>query len=328
MAGSDFLSRAHPESKAQLERILANGFQSFQESLADPTESVKLFRNVLIKLNDMMKELKICPEYDGDRSELFVPSSEVPDGIPVFVYRPRSAPSDATILVYFHGGGHIVGSRDQVDDTCKMLSSQAQCIVVNVEQRLAPEHKFPAMMNDAETATKWVIANRTTIGGTEKSKVGVSGDSAGGQIAAHLCNVIPGIAFQILVYAHLNGSNDLPSRTEFRDDNFANDKTMAWMESMVMEKKEDLSDPRYSLLSNEKFDHLPPTLLIVAELDYIRDDSYEYAKKLTAAGVENDVFLSKGAIHGYYTHPGFCVELCRESYAKAVEFIKRVTQRA
>lgn len=78
MAGSDFLSRAHPESKAQMERFLANGLQDFKEALSDATESVKLFRNMLIKLNDMMKELQICPEYDGDRSELFVPSSEVP----------------------------------------------------------------------------------------------------------------------------------------------------------------------------------------------------------------------------------------------------------
>lgn len=307
-----------------MERFQKSNFSEAMKASSDPVVAIEMFRNVLITLNEQMKALKICPEYDGKRTEIFIPSKEVSDGIPVYVYEPRSKPPDATIMVYFHGGGNVVGSRDQVDYTCKMLSSNAQCIVVNVEYRLAPEHKFPAMMNDGETVTRWVLANRTTIGGTKKSKVGVSGDSCGGQIAASVAHVVPGLKFQILIYPLLNGSlRESPSRNEFREKDL--DTFMTCIEQVVVEKKDDLNDPRYAIIQNKKFDHLPPTLFIVAELDALRDDSYDYAKKLTDAKVENEVFLSKGAIHGFYTQPGYFVELCRESYSKTVEFIKKVT---
>jgi acetyl esterase len=208
-----------------------------------------------------------------------------------------------------------------------MLSSLAGCIVVNVEYRMAPEHKFPAMMNDSYDSVRWVLANRSLVGGTSKSKVGVAGDSAGGQNAASVSHNVPGLDFQILIYPWLNIGGDtsnLPSHQQLKDGPLSMEGLVQWIMTLLVEKKEDLIDPRLCLFRNEKYDNLPPTLFIVAEYDPLRDESYEYSKRLTAAGVDSEVFLSKGAVHGYFTAPGAFAELCSQSYAKAVEFINKI----
>jgi len=311
----------HPEAKAYLELKLWEAFDK------DENKSIEKLRSTLDEVSKV-GGVGTVKDYEGTREEHFVDSKEVDGGIPVYVYKPKSLDHESDgvpILVYFHGGGNVMGSRGLVDDTCKMLSSQAGCIVVNVEYRLAPEHKFPAMINDAYAAVRWVLDNRVLVGGSSKSKVGVSGDSAGGQIAASVSHHVPGVDFQILIYPWLNiGHRDYPSHQEFKNGPVIVGDLLSWIESQVVEKKEDLHDPRFGILHNKKYDHLPPTLLIVAEFDALRDESYEYSKRLTAAGVDNQVFQANGAIHGYYTTPGAFVELCGQSYAKAVEFINKI----
>jgi acetyl esterase len=120
------------------------------------------------------------------------------------------------------------------------------------------------------------------------------------------------------------GNRDLPSHKEFKNGPAVTEDFVAWIESQVVGKKEDMLDPRLCLLRNEKYDNLPPTLFIVAEFDILRDESYEYSKRLTAAGVDNEVFQASGAIHGYFTTPGAFVELAGQSYTKAVEFINKI----
>jgi len=324
MAGTLAELNLHPEAKVFMEAT-----KSLWEGFApEESNSIEKLRTTL----DAVAKaglVGVAKDYEGTREELFADSKEVDGGIPVYVYKPKlvAHESDSVpILVYFHGGGNIMGSRDLVDDTCKMLSSQAGCIVVNVEYRLAPEHKFPAMMNDGYDVVRWVLDNRSLVGGTSKSKVGVSGDSAGGQIAASVSHQVPGVDFQILIYPWLNvgGENNLPSHEEFKNGPLSMEGLTHWILSLLVEKKEDLLDPRLCIFRNEKYDHLPTTLCIVAEFDPLRDESNEYSKRLTAAGVDSEVFLAKGAVHGYFTAPGAFVELCSQSYAKAVEFINKI----
>jgi len=180
-------------------------------------------------------------------------------------------------------------------------------------------------MKAAYTAVRWALENRSLVGGTSKSKVGVVGDSAGGQIASSVSHNVPGVDFQIPIYPWLSpGEPNLPSHEEMKKAPLVMEGFVEWIESQVVEKKEDLHDPRFHILRNEKYDHVPPTLLIVAEFDPTRDESYEYSKRLTAAGVDNEVFLSKGSIHGFFTCPGAFVELGGQAYAKAAEFINRI----
>ena len=269
-------------------------------------------------------------DYDGVRREVFVPSDAVTDGIPVYVCRPTSVETaeKATdvILVFYHGGGSVVGCRETVDTTCKMLSSALRCVVVNVEYRLAPEHRFPANVDDGCCVARWVLDHRVELGGTVGCKVGVIGDSAGGKIASSVAHDVEGLAFQILVYPGVSAAGSgrtFPSYSEYRDGPVLTKELVAWFDSNAADEA-DFTNPRFASLLRPRFDHLPPALIVIAECDQFRDECLEYAKKLTEAGVVTDVHLARGAIHAFYTMPGHFVQLCREAYQKTVEFVNRI----
>jgi len=262
--------------------------------------------------------------FDGKREEYFIPTPEVTEGIPVYVYVPSDLEASPPIVVYFHGGGFVLGDRLAAETTCKTLATEARCIYVNVEYRLAPEHKFPAGLDDSCLVTKWVLENRVKIGGDASSKVGVSGDSSGGQIAASVAHEVPGLSFQILIYPRVGAPGDysLPSYQEFIGGPVISSEMILWFQDKLGEISGDLL-PRFSNLLRDKFEHLPPCLFIVAEIDSLRDDSYEYARKLTAAGVHSELVLVKGAIHAFYTKPTFFPQLSGEAYKSTGEFIRK-----
>lgn len=263
-------------------------------------------------------------EYDGTRVEMFVPYPDVPGGTPIYVYKPKSLTTNPAVLIYFHAGGLVLGKCQEIDTTCKSLASKIGCIVVNVEYRLAPEHKFPVMFDESCAVVKWVLGNKTLVGAKENSKVGVAGDSAGGLLSASVANDVPGLAFQILIYPWLSAGLEprLSSFEEFKDGLLLSEPFLQWLESEIA-AKEDLTNPRLVPLRQTKLDHSPPTLFIVTEFDMLRDDSYEYSKKLTAAGVHSELALSKGAVHLFYVIPEHFVELCGEAYEKTADFIRR-----
>ncbi|ELT91050.1 hypothetical protein CAPTEDRAFT_223437 [Capitella teleta] len=266
----------------------------------------------------------LCDAFEATTRELFVPSPQLIGGIPIDVYTPREVSADPAILVFYHGGGLVVGTRRSTQLACMHLAQAAKCIVVNVEYRLAPEHKFPAMIDDACCVAEWVKANKVLLGGSERSRIGVAGDSGGGNIAASVCHECTGVNFQILIYPHVSARGDysLPSYQEFIDGPLLDRKLLDWFVNLMAEKT-DWANPRLAPLLREEFSHLPPALFIVAEIDPLRDDSYEYAKKLSAAGVHSELHLAKGALHAFYTVPFVCKELTREAYAKTVDFIHK-----
>jgi len=216
-----------------------------------------------------------------------------------------------------------VGSRIEVEVTCQIIAQGAKCIVVNVEYRLAPEHKLPAGLNDACEVTKWVLDNKISIGGGRLSKVGVSGDSAGGGLAAGVAHDVKGLAYQVLAYPSLSVSDtSFMSAQEYKSGPVLNHELLSWFEQNMADVK-DWRNPKIANLLRDKFNNLPPCLFISAQCDPLRDQSYEYAKKLTAAQVPNELYLVKGAIHGFYAMPAVFVELCKEAHGRTIEFIKK-----
>ncbi|XP_013418537.1 uncharacterized protein LOC106179456 [Lingula anatina] len=118
--------------------------------------------------------------------------------------QPKPCPPDVAIVVFFHGGGWVICSRKTHDPALKLLTDTVGCIFVSVEYRLAPEHKFPAALEDAEVAVRWCMENKEKIGGSVSSKIGVCGDSAGGHLAASAAHDVPGVSFQVKYLTDLN----------------------------------------------------------------------------------------------------------------------------
>ncbi|XP_053408255.1 carboxylesterase NlhH-like isoform X2 [Mercenaria mercenaria] len=261
---------------------------------------------------------------EGTEKEFIVPSPHCKDGIPVTVYKPSSCEQLAApgIVVYYHGGGNTVGCRQTHATVCKIIARDTPCIVVNVEYRLAPEHKFPANVDDSTCALKWVAANKTTIGGNSNSKLGVSGDSAGGKLSAIVCHEAKNkVDFAVLIYPNVSMYFKHPSVEEFRDGPIVSKEVLDWFVDQYITEA-DKSNPRASVILNKDFSYLPPTQIIVADLDPLRDGCYEYYEKLKEAGVKVELNTIKGVPHAFWSLPVAYKETCGEAHAAAVKFIK------
>jgi acetyl esterase len=236
------------------------------------------------------------------------------------VYVPPSAPpAGAGCLVYFHGGGWVVGSIESHDRTCRALASGAGIVVVSVDYRLAPEHPFPAPALDAVAATRWVFENARALG-VDAGRVAVGGDSAGGNLAAVVAQALRGEArrpvFQLLVYPATDLTRAMPSHTIFRDTYFLPKASIDWYLGHYLARREDETDPRASPLFAKDFAGLPPALVVTAGWDPLRDEGKAYADKLTAAGVAAEYVCFEGQMHGF-VHVGGAVR----DGARAVELM-------
>lgn len=306
------MKRLHPEAQALLDISKKSGYKPYHEL------SVHEARQ-----QSDAKAKQFSGEFDfkGTTKNIHIPSKNVQGGIPAIVYCPNKTKKDPPILIYFHGGGLVIGSAVARTIPCQILAQQCESIIVNVEYRLAPEHKFPCMMDDGVEAAEWTIANKCQLGGTANSLVGVFGGSSGGTIAASVSHDVPGINFQILIYPSTVHGESFPSLKEFRGDN---DAMMAWFNAHTFEKEADAFNPRMSVCHRERFDHLPPALFILAECDTFRDDSYVYAGKLISAGVPADIFTLQGMTHGFFAIPGACKKSCAEAYSVFEGFVNRM----
>ena len=216
-------------------------------------------------------------------------------------------PSDVRplpVLVYFHGGGWIRGSLDTHEPGCRGVANAAGCLVVSVDYRLAPEAKFPALVEDAYTATRWVAEHGAEIG-ADPTRLAVGGDSAGGNLAAAVCLMArdrggPPISFQLLVYPVIDHRFDRPSYRENAEGYvlFAADMEYYWRHYLADER--DGSHPYASPIRAESLAGLPPALVITAEMDPLRDEGEAYAAKLKEAGVSVTCTRYDGMIHGFF----------------------------
>ena len=226
--------------------------------------------------------------------------------IPIRIYKP--AGEKLPIVVFFHGGGWVLGSIETHDGYCRSLANASQTIVVSVDYRLAPEHKFPAAAEDAYAATRWVSENAMTIGG-RSGPLAVAGDSAGGNLAAVVPLMArdrlardrgePLIGCQVLIYPITDHNLDRASYQEFANDYLLTRDAMIWFWDHYCASETDRNHAYLSPLRAENLQGLPPTLVITAGYDPLRDEGEAYAEKLREAGVAVSLTRYDGMIHGF-----------------------------
>jgi acetyl esterase len=208
------------------------------------------------------------------------------------------------VLVFFHGSGFVIFDLDTHDHECRMLANLGRVVVVSVDYRLAPEHKFPAAVTDARAALHWVVDHAEGLG-ADPARLAVGGDSAGGNLAAVVAQVArdeggPPIAFQLLVYPVTDLRGGHASRVENGKGYLLTTEVMQWFEEQYLNDDTDRTDPRASPLLAASFAGLPRALVITAEYDPLRDEGDEYAQRLQADGVEVAHHRYDGAVHGFF----------------------------
>jgi acetyl esterase len=209
------------------------------------------------------------------------------------------------VLVYFSGGGWVLGSLDTVDKICRRLANAVPCAVVSVEYRRAPEHRFPAGLEDCFAATSWVVEHGASLG-LDPDRVGVGGASAGGNLAAAVALLAlerggPRLAFQLLVYPPVDHAAETPSGRDALDDPFFGPKDVAWCWSHYLAEPSDGDSPFASPLRAAHLEGLPPALIVTAELDPLRDEGELYAERLRDAGVPTELVRFQSMVHGFFS---------------------------
>ena len=233
---------------------------------------------------------------------------------PVRIYRPHADAPTPTIL-YFHGGGFVIGDLDTHENVCRRLCADTGAVVVSVDYPLAPEHPFPAAVDAAVGALEWVVEHVHDLG-ADATRVAVAGDSAGGNLAAGCAQYAAahGIALagQLLVFPPTDLANDYPSRTENGEGYFMSRADMYWFAENYLGMAEDdpraaalVRDPRLSPLLADSHDGLAPTVIVTAEYDPLRDEGDAYAEALDKAGVPVVHRQFAGLVHGFYGMEGF-----------------------
>jgi acetyl esterase len=211
--------------------------------------------------------------------------------------------SPAPLLVYYHGGGWVIGDLESHDDTCRKLAREAKCDVIAVDYRLAPEHPAPAALDDCIAATKWIFANAKSLG-VDAARIAIGGDSAGGNLAA-LVAMHAGVkpVFQLLVYPSTDMRMGQQSHRDNAQGYLLTADSMKWFIGHYLQGDEKKKhDPLYSpLLSDDaSLKKSPPTLVITAEFDPLRDEGEEYAAKLASVGVPTSLVRFNGQIHAFF----------------------------
>ena len=231
--------------------------------------------------------------------------TEGAQAIPLRVYRPPGV-SDSRrlpVLVYFHGGGWVIGDLETHDVLCRQLTAEAGVSVIAVDYRLAPEHKFPAAADDAWAATRWIAAHAAELG-VDADRLAVGGDSAGGNLAAVVALLAreaggPRIALQILLYPVTDLVSESQSYADLADGYMLTRDSMRWFRAQYLAREQDAADWRVSPLRAPSLAGLPPALVVTAGYDPLRDEGEAYARRLREAGVSVDAISFGGMIHGF-----------------------------
>jgi acetyl esterase len=280
-------------------------FKAFQEAgrpayeTLSPAEARAFYLAARVVTNPEPPELKsVAP--------LAIPS---PAGaIPARVYtpiKPRTADGLAPCLVFFHGGGWVIGDLDSHDVVCRKLADQGELIVISVDYRLAPEHKFPAAVDDAIHATKWIAGNAKALG-VDACRLIVGGDSAGGNLAAVVAISArdgngPAIAGQVLIYPAIDFALTHASHREPETSILLTHSVIRWFRDHYLNGSADVRDWRASPSRANTLAGLPPAYVLTAGADPLRDEGDEYARRLKEAGVAVTYRHFPGQFHGFFT---------------------------
>jgi acetyl esterase len=236
----------------------------------------------------------------AETRDLAIPGPGGP--IPARLYRP-TATGILPVLVFFHGGGWVVGDIESHDTGCRHLANRAECAVVSVDYRLAPEHKFPAAVEDCLAATAWVAGNAAALC-VDPSRLAVGGDSAGGNLAAVVSLLArdhgtPRIGYQLLIYPATDAAMRHDSIARFADGYVLTRSTMRWFYEQYLRAPDDAADWQASPLAAPDLAGLPPAFILTAGYDPLCDEGDAYAARLAAAGVAVTHRRFPGQVHGF-----------------------------
>ena len=230
------------------------------------------------------------------------------DGVPCRLYRPSSQ-AGLGLLVYFHGGGWVLGSVETHDDVCRKLANAMGHAVLSVDYRLAPEHPFPAPVDDCTHALRWAHSHADELG-IDPKRIAVGGDSAGGNLAAVVANmnIVP-LKFQMLIYPVTDATRRSTSYCDNAEGYRLTAAGMKWFcDHYLSGSNGSEVDPRVSPLHADAatLSGAPPALVITAEYDPLRDEGEQYAQRLLEAGVACSLTRYYGQIHGFFSMSEFC----------------------
>lgn len=230
-------------------------------------------------------------------------------------------------IVYYHGGGWVLGDLDHSDALCRWLAVETGYLVANVDYRLAPEHRYPTAAEDAYAALQWIAGHAAELD-IDPLRIAVSGGSAGGNLAAVATlmardrgGVRP--AAQVLAYPVLDDVCDTPSYQEFAEGYIVASEDMRWYWRQYLNRPEEGAEPYAAPMKSTDLSGLPPALIITAECDPIRDDGERYAARLEAAGVPTTQSRYAGALHGFFAQPGL-MATGTAAVAEATAFLEQV----
>ncbi len=245
--------------------------------------------------------------------------------IPVRIYTPEGS-GPFPVLVFFHGGGWVICNLDTHDGSCRNLAKGAGCVVVSVDYRLAPEHKFPAAVEDCYAATKWVAEHAAEING-DPGRIAIGGDSAGGNLTAVVAQLArdqggPRLVFQLMIYPATQFGAQTTSMKENSEGYFLTKADMDWFEGHYLNSKEDRLNPLASPMLAKDLSGLPPALIITAEYDPLRDEGEQYGQKLREAGVLVTISRYDGMIHGFFGMTGI-IDKAHDAVAEASQALRK-----
>jgi len=271
----------------KLESLRLPGFHTMS-----PPDARRLFRT--------MRGLTGKPDPIGSVEDLTTTST-----VPLRYYRPvGSGTEPLPCLVFYHGGGWVLGNIETVENLCRRLANTSGCSVVSVDYRLAPETKFPGPLDDCFEAAQFV-AERSESLRIDPDRIAVGGDSAGGNLAASVALKARGrgdlkVAFQLLLYPIIDFRFETPSYFENAEGYGLSREMMIWYWHQYLARPEDGADPLASPIRAEDLSGLPPALVVTAGFDVLRDEGHAYAEKLQEAGVRVELQHYPGMIHGFF----------------------------
>jgi acetyl esterase len=279
-----------PQARFVLDQIAAQGGMELTD--LSPVEARQMFEQMRVP---------VPGEAVAQVEDRTIPG---PDGaIPVRIYVPESAGTQPPAVAFFHGGGWVIGSLDTHDNTCRALANRAAAVVVSVDYRLAPEHRFPAAAEDCYAAARW-IAERGAELGVDGRRLAVAGDSAGGNLAAVVSLMArdrngPSLRHQGLIYPVTDPDFDRASYLENAEGYLLTRAGMQWFWDHYVPDAARRDDPWVSPLRAEKLEGVAPATVVTAEYDPLRDEGEAYAERLRDAGVPTTLTRYDGQIHGF-----------------------------
>lgn len=285
----------------QLQALMKQAAEQGAPDFADlpPEECRVFFRDFLAMVDaapaDVAHEDRAIPGPGGD--------------LTIRVYTPRHGSAPRGLLMYFHGGGWVIGGLDEYHGVCSHICDKSGCVVIAVDYRLAPEHRFPAAIDDCYAALEWAAANASEIG-VDPDRIGVAGDSAGGTMAAVTALLArdrngPELKLQVLVYpGAASESKGYPSYDQYGEGYLLTTRSMRWFREHYWGGPEPLDDVRAAPLLADDLSGLPPALVIIGTYDPLRDEGIEYAERMVGDGTQAVVTEYLGMMHGFFSMSG------------------------